>query len=216
MATNSIERLLSENNNKLKQGFHNLCCKLDTHIFEGCLECQNSFKYLISASGLGFDIPFEGHLGDGWIEKGCVNSNTTDDLKDFYFIDQNGVKSDLFALLGASIGVLPYTPPSPTSGGDFSVYIHFITQLGLHVILEIRYTYDSINNNWLISQLLTSNSTTSQVGAASNEVLYNVKIKKIQYTNGSGTITYINPLTGNTLSLNSGESLALNCNETLK
>jgi len=29
MATNSIERLLSENNNKLKQGFHNLCCKLD-------------------------------------------------------------------------------------------------------------------------------------------------------------------------------------------
>ena len=45
---------------------------------------------------------------------------------------------------------------------------------------------------------------------------YNVKIKKVQYTNGNGTITYINPLTGNTLSLNSGESLALNCNETFK
>lgn len=26
----TVERLLSENNNKLKQGFHNLCCKLDT------------------------------------------------------------------------------------------------------------------------------------------------------------------------------------------
>lgn len=30
MATTSTERLLSETNNKLKQGFHNLCCKLDS------------------------------------------------------------------------------------------------------------------------------------------------------------------------------------------